>query len=72
VLPAEIRRQLGLRPKDRVIVTLEDDRVVVVPLRASVEASFQAVPALDRPRSDREVAAIAWEDHADEVAREGL
>lgn len=46
MLPAEIRRRLGLRSKDRVVVTLEGDRVVIVPLRANVDASYQAVLAL--------------------------
>ena len=71
-LPAEVRRQLGVKPKDKVTVTLEDGRVTVTPLGSGIEASYQAIPALKRPITDREMTDIAWEDHVEGVAREGL
>ena len=55
VLPAEIRRKLGIRPGDRLIVELEGDHAVI----------------RKAPRSDVEALAAyrsaIWRDYADEV-----
>ncbi len=55
VLPAEIRRKLGIRPGDRLIVELEGDHAVV----------------RKAPRSDVEALAAyrskIWQDYADKV-----
>ena len=72
VLPAEIREALGVRPKDRVAIRLEGDRVVVTPLRSGLAARFRSIPALPQKLTDKEITEIAWEDHAMHVAREGL
>jgi len=61
VLPAEVRRKLGIRPGDRLIVELEGDHAVI----------------RKAPRSDVEALATyrsgIWRDYADEVekARDG-
>lgn len=56
VLPAEVRRKLGIRPGDRLIVELEGDHAVI----------------RKAPRSDVEALAAyrsaIWRDYADEVA----
>ena len=71
-LPVEVRRLLGVHPKDKVAVTIEDGEVRISRLGAGLEASYQAVPALERPLTDEEVTAIAWEEHARGVAKQGL
>jgi AbrB family looped-hinge helix DNA binding protein len=72
-LPLEIRRQLGVKPKDKVLITLDGNQVKVVPAASGrYEESFQAIPALQEPRALADMTAIAREDHAEEVAREGL
>ncbi len=71
-LPLEVRKLLGVKPKDKVVITLESEgmRVTVAPSRR-LEESFQAVPALSEPRRLEEMIDIAQEEHAQEVAREG-
>jgi AbrB family looped-hinge helix DNA binding protein len=72
-LPLEVRKLLGVKPKDKVLITLEGEevRVTVAPLRR-LEESFQAVPALREPRTLEEIVEIAHEEQAQEAAKEGL
>jgi AbrB family looped-hinge helix DNA binding protein len=55
VLPAEIRRRLGIHPGDRLVVELEGDHAVIR------KAPHSDVEALAAYRSD------VWRDYADEV-----
>lgn len=71
-IPEEIRERLGLAPKDKVTFTLEDESVKITPARSRLAASFQAVPALKQSRSLKEMTEIASEEHAQEIAGEGL
>ena len=71
-IPSEMRRRLGVKPKDKVAFRYEGDGVKIVPLGSALAASFQAVPALDPPRTLEEMFEIAREEHAREAAREGL
>jgi AbrB family looped-hinge helix DNA binding protein len=70
-IPIEIRRMLGVKPKDLVEFKVEGREVRLVPASASIRAFYQAVPALDPPRTLDEMTAIAAEAHAREVAEEG-
>jgi len=72
-IPLEIRKQLGVKAKDTVVITLDGDAVRITPTRSRrLEESFQAVPALNTRRTLEEMTAIAQEEHAQEVASEGL
>ncbi|MFN0071255.1 MAG: AbrB/MazE/SpoVT family DNA-binding domain-containing protein [Chloroflexota bacterium] len=71
-LPLEIRHRLGVKPRDRVAVTLEGDVVKVRRLGSPVDATYQAVPALTPPRSWKEIERTAHEDAADAAVRDGL
>ncbi len=71
-IPQEIRRILGVKPKDRVRFTLEDGEVKISPAASDLGALYQAVPALARRLSVAEMIEIAHEEQAEEVAREGL
>ncbi len=55
VLPAEIRRKLGIHPGDRLIVELEGDHAVI---RRAPRSDVEALAAY---RSE------IWRDYADEV-----
>ena len=55
VLPAEIRRKLGIHPGDRLVVELEGDHAVIR------RAPCSDVEALAAYRSE------VWRDYADEV-----
>jgi hypothetical protein len=44
----------------------------ITPARSTIRDFYQSIPALDPPRTLREMAEIAAEEHAQQVAREGL
>lgn len=70
-LPLEIRRLLGIQPKDKVAFRIQDGEVRVRPARSSLEAVYRSVPALKQPLSDKEMTEIAHEEHARQVVEEG-
>ena len=71
-IPQEIRRMLGVKPKDRVRFTLEDGEVKLAPATSDLGAHYQAVPALRRRLTVEEMIEIAHEEQAEEAAMEGL
>ena len=72
-LPIEIRRQLGVKPKDKVVITVDGEGVKITPAGAHpLEASFQAVPALREPRTLKKMSEIAHEEQARAASKEGL
>ena len=71
-LPAEYRHRLGIKPRDRVSLSLEDGVVVVKPMASGIMAGFRSIPALKTKRTLRELTEVAADEHAEEAAREGL
>jgi AbrB family looped-hinge helix DNA binding protein len=71
-LSAQIRRRLGLRAKDKVQIRVEDGAVTIVPARPGFLAGYQSIPALNPPRSWKEISQVAADEAAESAAREGL
>ena len=71
-LPADMRRELGIEPKDQVAITLVDGTVQVVPAVQRLRRHFGSVPPLSPPREWKDVETIAAQDQAEHAAREGL
>src|SRR2546428_10788039 len=72
-IPAEIRKLLGGKPKDRVAFTVENNHVRIEPApRATLDSVYRFLPALGQRLTDKERTRIAAEQHALHVAREGL
>ena len=71
-IPQELRRRLGMKPKDKVAITLENGGVKIMPAKSSLGAVYQAVPALTRRLSVDEMIELAHEEQAEDAAREGL
>lgn len=71
-MPKAIRKELGVKPKDKVEIRLEHGEVKVTPVKATFETIYQSVPALKKKLTDREMAQIAIDDHVREVAKKGL
>lgn len=69
-IPAEVRRLLGIRPRDKVAFAIDDDQVRLVPARFTLEQAFGSVRPLRRPEDFERIVHEAMEDHADEVLRE--
>jgi AbrB family looped-hinge helix DNA binding protein len=67
-IPAEVRRHLGLRKREKVTFLIGDDGVRIVPARYTVESAFGAIPALPGTSQDfdQEIDE-AMEDEADRI-----
>lgn len=69
-LPSSIRRELGLKPKDRVVIQVEDG-VITVKRVNDFRDFYQIVPPLARPLDWKEVEELAHDEHGEIAAREG-
>lgn len=69
-IPAEIREELGLKPRDSVQFSREGGRVFIEPFESQLLRSYRSIPALDPPMTDRELREAFEQDVADEVANE--
>lgn len=69
-IPVEVRKLLGVRPRDKVAFTIEDGHVGLVPARFTLETAFQSIPALKQPLTDEEMSELAKEEKAERTIRE--
>ncbi len=63
-VPAEVRRMLGLQPRDKVAFAIDGGEVKLVPARFTLESAYRSVPPLAHPISDKEMLRIAKEERA--------
>ena len=73
-LPLEVRRRWGIKAKDRVTFRVDEheNTVVLVPARSRADENYGAIPPLPFQISDHDITELAAEEHALEIAREGL
>jgi len=69
-IPVAVRRTLGLKPRDRVVFTVEGDRAVLRRSESAVLASFGAVEPLNRPEDFRALREAFERGVAEEVMSE--
>lgn len=68
-LPAEVRRLLGIKPRDKVAFTIENGRVELVPAKFTLETAYRSVPPLEHPLPDGEMSKIAKDEKAERAVR---
>lgn len=68
-LPAEVRRQLGLRPKDKVTIQVDGDDIRLVPTSFTLESAAGSVPALKEPLAWEEIETRLNEDRDERIIR---
>lgn len=71
-IPIAIRNRLGIKPKDKVMFSMDAENVKIKPIKSPLAASFKSVPPLKKPMTLKEMTEAAAEEHAREVAQEGL
>ncbi len=71
-IPLELRKRLGIKPKDRVAFRVIDEQVTIAPAENAFLAAGGSLPALSPPRTLNEMTEIAAEEAAQAAAREGL
>jgi antitoxin PrlF len=69
-VPAEVRRVLGLKPRDRIAFTVEGSEVRLVPVKHTLESVFGAIePLTDGPQDFDEQIREAKEERAEQTVR---
>lgn len=68
-IPLPIRKKIGIKAKDKVAVKIEGDEVKIRTVSSRLEASYQAVPALKRSVSIKDMIKIAREEHSKKVSK---
>ena len=66
-IPAEIRRLLGVGPRDKVAFRVDDGKVRIMPARYNVESLYGSVMPLKRPEDFKELRRRAKEEHTQRV-----
>ena len=66
-VPSEVRRLLGLKPRDKVAFSIEDDEVRLTPARFTVESAFGSVKPIKR---GQDFQAISREARDEKLKRE--
>ena len=70
-IPAELRRTLGLKPRDKVAFTIEDGgEVRLTAATFTLESAYGSVKASSNPEDWDEIARNAKDDKAARTARE--
>ena len=72
ILPAEIRRSLGLKARDVVAIELKDGAITVRPVGSWLLTHYQRAGSLRESVTWKEIEKIAHEEHALRAARDGL
>lgn len=68
-IPAEVRRRLGLKPRDKVSFTIVDGRVELAPVKYTLETAFQSVPPLPEPADFEAISRAVWEEKVEREVR---
>jgi AbrB family looped-hinge helix DNA binding protein len=70
-VPVEVRRLLGIKPKDKVTFRVEGTRVEITAQGGRLDESYMAIPPLKRRRGWKEIERDVSEEQALRVAAEG-
>lgn len=69
-VPAEVRRLLGIKPREKVAFLIEDNQVRLVPAPFTLETAYGSVTPTKRPEDFEEIIHQAKEEHAKRVIGE--
>lgn len=69
-IPAEVRRLLGAKPRDKIAFRVEGDTVRLVPVEFTLEQVFGSVTPLQRPENFDELSRRAKDEKAKQTLRE--
>ena len=62
-IPAEVRRLLGAKPRDKVVFRIEGSSVTLAPAPFDLESAYGSVKPLHHPEDFEEISRIAREDN---------
>jgi AbrB family looped-hinge helix DNA binding protein len=62
-LPAKIRKDLAIQPRDQVMIEVQDDQITVKPVESRLLRHYQKAGKLKQPLTWQQIEEIAHEDH---------
>ena len=68
-IPAEVRKMLGIKPRDKVIFIIDEDRVGLAPARFTIETVFGSVKPSTKTEDFASIEKEAKEEKAEEEIR---
>ena len=68
-IPAEVRRALNLKPRDKVVFEIEGEWVRLAPVSFTLETAYGSVKPLNKPEDFKEISRRAREEHVEQVIR---
>lgn len=68
-IPAEIRRLLGAKPRDKVTFTVQGSQVCLRPASLTLESAYGSVKPSQRPEVFKQVSRVARDDKAERTVR---
>jgi len=63
-VPAEVRRLLGLRPREKVTFAIDGESVQLLPAAYTIESAFGSVKPIHRPEDFKELSRRARDEKA--------
>ena len=71
-IPAEVRRALGLKPRDKVNFVIDDDQIRIVPVAFTWRSAFGSIKPVRRPEDFNELSRLAQEELAQRSVKKML
>ena len=68
-IPAEVRRVLGVKPRDKVAFTIEDGGVRLASARFSLESAYGSVKPVEKPENFDKISRAVKEAKAEKTVR---
>ena len=68
-IPVEVRRLLGLKPRDRVAFEIGGNEVKLVPVRFTLESAYGSVPPHGEPQDFKKISRRVKEARAEAIVR---
>ena len=68
-IPVEVRRLLGLKPRDRVAFEIGENEVKLVPVRFTLESAYGSVPSHGEPQDFKKFSRRVKEARAEAIVR---
>lgn len=69
-IPAEVRRVLGVKHRDKVAFTIEDGEVRLAPVSFTLESVYGSVKPSKKPEDFEEISRAAKDEKAERTVRE--
>ena len=69
-VPIEVRRVLGLKPRDKVAFAIEDGEVRLTPVSFSLESVYGSVQPSERPEDFSDLSRVSKAAKAEKTVRE--